>query len=104
MVGRGQDSTVEAPLILGSAPGSHATFSWTVTHRTVTEAERQECYNCHGQGFCSNGACHNLSHPPDMLFTHASEYRQRGDQVCYTCHQDTLCVRCHPDGILVRRP
>ncbi len=100
IIGRGNDMLVEAPVIVGAVPPSHSDFRWTIEHRSVTETERQDCYNCHGQGFCNNGACHNLSHPPDMLFTHADEYRRRGDQVCYTCHQDILCSRCHPGGIV----
>ena len=100
IVGRGDDLLVEAPVIVGTTPASHADFRWTIEHRSITAAETQECYQCHGQGFCNNGACHNLSHPPDMLYTHAEEYRKQGDQVCYTCHQDVLCSRCHPGGIV----
>ncbi len=100
IVGRGNDMLVEAPVIVGAVPASHSDFRWTIEHRSVTEAERQDCYNCHGQGFCNNGVCHSLSHPPNMLFTHADEYRKRGGQVCYTCHQDILCSRCHPGGIV----
>jgi hypothetical protein len=92
---------VEAPVIVGAPPVSHNDFRWTIEHRNVTEAQRQqECYNCHGQGFCNNGACHNLSHPQNMLFSHAEEYRKRGNQVCYTCHQDVMCTRCHPGGVI----
>ncbi len=98
IVGRGEELLVEAPVIVGSVPESHSDFRWTVEHRSVTESEKQECLNCHGQAFCNNAACHNLSHPPDMLYTHADEYRRRGDQVCYTCHQDILCTRCHAGG------
>lgn len=100
IVGRGDELLVESPVITGATPDSHADFRWTIEHRTVTDAEIQDCYQCHGQGFCNNGACHNLSHPPDMLFTHAEEYRVRGDDVCYTCHQNILCSRCHPGGII----
>ncbi len=100
IVGRGDDMLVEAPVIVGDVPASHSDFRWTIEHRTVTETEREECYSCHGKGFCTNEACHNLSHPPDMLFTHADEYRKKGNQVCYTCHQDILCSRCHPGGIV----
>ena len=100
IVGRGNDLLVEAPVIVGGVPESHSEFSWTVNHRTVTETEKQECYNCHGQSFCNNGACHNLSHPEDMLYTHADEYRSKGEQVCYTCHQNISCTRCHPAGVL----
>ncbi len=100
IVGRGTEMVLEAPVIVGPVPTTHADFRWTIEHRTVTDAETQDCYQCHGQGFCSNEACHNLSHPPDMLFTHAEEYYQRGDQVCYTCHQNILCSRCHPGGIV----
>jgi nitrate/TMAO reductase-like tetraheme cytochrome c subunit len=100
IVGRGTDRLIEAPVIVGDVPASHSDFRWTIEHRSVTDVEDQECYDCHGRGFCNNGACHNLSHPPDMLFTHADEYRKQGDQVCYTCHQDILCSRCHPGGIV----
>ncbi len=100
IVGRGNEMLVEAPVITGATPDSHADFRWTIEHRDVTDAETQECYQCHGQSFCSNDACHNLNHPPDMLFTHADEYYQRGDQVCYTCHQNILCSRCHPGGVI----
>jgi len=100
IVGRGTDLLVEAPVIVGEPPVSHAKFSWTVQHRNVTDAEKLECFNCHGQSFCNNGACHNLSHPVDMLFTHATEYQNKGEQVCYTCHQNIFCTRCHPAGIL----
>lgn len=100
IVGKGTDLVIEAPVIVGKTPDSHAKFSWTVQHRNVTDAEKQECYNCHGQSFCNNGACHNLSHPVDMLFTHATEYKDKGEQVCYTCHQNIFCTRCHPAGIL----
>jgi nitrate/TMAO reductase-like tetraheme cytochrome c subunit len=100
IVGRGDDMLVEAPVITGAVPASHSDFRWTIEHRSTTEDERQDCYTCHGQSFCSNAACHNLSHPPDMAFTHADEYRKTGTQVCYTCHQDVLCSRCHPGGIV----
>lgn len=100
IVGRGDQLLVESPVIVGAIPDSHADFSWTVEHRDVEGAEEQACYECHGQGFCNNGICHNLEHPPDMLYTHAEEYRQQGDQVCYTCHQDISCTRCHPGGII----
>jgi nitrate/TMAO reductase-like tetraheme cytochrome c subunit len=98
IVGRGHELLVEAPVIVGSAPASHVKFSWTIEHRSVSNAEIQDCYSCHGQSFCDNGACHNLSHPPEMLYTHADEYWKRGDQVCYTCHQDIQCSRCHAGG------
>ncbi len=102
IVGRGSAMLVEAPVIVGAAPESHSDFAFTVEHRTTTDAEREECYQCHGQGFCQNEACHGLSHPPDMLFTHSEEYRRTGDQVCYNCHQAILCSRCHPGGIVTR--
>lgn len=100
IVGRGEEVLIEAPVIVGATPPSHADFRWTIEHRSVTESDKQVCLNCHGQGFCNNGACHNLSHPEDMLYTHAEEYRTRGDQVCYNCHQNILCSRCHPGGIV----
>jgi hypothetical protein len=100
IVGRGDEILVETPVIVGDLPTSHSDFSWTIAHREVKEDEINDCYACHGQSFCNNGACHNLSHPEDMLFTHAEEYRLQGDQVCYTCHQNVLCARCHPGGIV----
>jgi len=100
IVGRGSDMLIEAPVVVGEVPASHADFRYTIEHRTTTDDEREECYQCHGQGFCQNEACHNLKHPPDMLFTHSDEYRRTGDQVCYTCHQDILCSRCHPGGVV----
>jgi len=100
IVGRGSAMLVEAPVIVGAAPDSHSDFRYTVEHRTTTDAEREECYQCHGQGFCENEACHNLSHPPDMLYTHSDEYRRTGDQLCYNCHQAILCSRCHPGGVI----
>ncbi len=100
IVGRGDDLLVESPVIVGSVPESHSDFRWTIEHRDVEGAEEQACYQCHGQGFCNNGVCHSLSHPPDMLYTHADEYREQGNHVCYTCHQDILCSRCHPGGII----
>ncbi len=100
IVGRGDNMLLEAPVITGAIPESHSDFRWTVEHRTVTVEQSADCFQCHGQAFCNNGACHNLSHPPDMLFTHAEEYRERGDETCYTCHQNILCSRCHPGGIV----
>lgn len=100
IVGRGDALLVEAPVIVGAAPESHADFDWTITHRDIPKADEKACYQCHGEGFCNNGVCHSLSHPPDMLFSHADAYREQGDQVCYTCHQDILCTRCHPGGII----
>jgi nitrate/TMAO reductase-like tetraheme cytochrome c subunit len=100
IVGRGTETLVEAPVIIGAIPTSHADFRWTTEHRDVTDAEKKACMDCHGQAFCNNGACHNLSHPKDMLFSHAEEYRKQGNQVCYTCHQDVLCSRCHPGGTI----
>lgn len=97
---RGSELSVEAPVITGAVPESHSDFRWTIEHRTTTEEATQDCYQCHGQAFCNNGACHNLSHPEDMLFTHPEEYKKSGGQVCYTCHQDVLCSRCHPGGIV----
>ena len=100
IVGRGDDRLVEAPVVIGAVPESHADFRWTIEHRDVHDAQAEGCFDCHGQGFCNNGACHNLSHPPDMLYSHAEEYKKTGGQVCYTCHQDILCSRCHPGGII----
>lgn len=68
--------------------------------RRLRSVREQDCYVCHGQGFCSNSACHNLSRPPDMLHSRADEYRRTGNQVCYNCHQDILCSRCHPGGVV----
>jgi hypothetical protein len=90
----------EAPVITGPVPESHTDFRWTIEHRDINQEQEEACFVCHGQGFCNNGVCHNLSHPPDMLYTHADEYRLQGDQVCYTCHQNVLCSRCHPGGII----
>ncbi len=102
IVGVGDELTVEAPVIAGSVPESHSDFSFTIEHRSVSEEEIEgECYQCHGQRFCTNDACHNLNHPEDMVFTHAEEYNVRGQQVCYTCHQSfVLCSRCHAGGIV----
>jgi hypothetical protein len=100
ITGRGNEMLVEAPVIAGAIPTSHQSYRWTVEHRSITEAQKQECYQCHGQGFCNNGACHNLSHPEDMLFTHAKEYKEKGGQVCFTCHQDIMCTRCHAAGVV----
>jgi len=100
IVGRGEDLLVEAPVIIGTPPTSHAEFSWTIKHRNITDLEEQECYLCHGKGFCNNGICHNLTHPPDMLYSHAEQYRQQGEETCYTCHQNIHCSRCHPDGVI----
>ncbi len=105
IVGIGDELTVEAPVIAGAAPESHSDFSFTIEHRSVSEEQVQaECYQCHGQRFCSNDACHNLNHPEDMVFTHAEEYNLRGQQVCYTCHQSfVLCSRCH-SGAIIENP
>ena len=100
IVGRGNEMLVEAPVIVGPVPDDHSDYRWTIEHRSVSEDEIEACYLCHGQGFCNNGACHNLEHPENMLFTHGEEYWQQGDQVCYNCHQDVLCSRCHPGGII----
>ncbi len=100
IVGRGSDILVEAPVIVGNAPASHKDFSWTLTHRNITDAEKQDCLNCHGQSFCNNAVCHNLSHPADMLTSHAQEIQKQGGQVCYTCHQDIFCARCHETGVV----
>jgi hypothetical protein len=100
IVAQGNELAVEAPVIVGNVPDSHKDFSWTVDHRSVTDAEKQECYQCHGQAFCNNAACHNLSHPPNMLFTHADEFKKQGEQVCYTCHQNITCQKCHPEGVI----
>jgi nitrate/TMAO reductase-like tetraheme cytochrome c subunit len=97
--GKGSEMMVEAPVIVGNVPDSHIDFSWTITHQNITETQKNECYQCHGQAFCNNGACHNLSHPTDMAFTHAAEVKRVGAQVCVTCHQDITCSRCHPGGI-----
>lgn len=100
IVGRGDEMLVEAPVIVGAPPASHNDFRWTIEHRSTTEMQKPECLNCHGAGFCNNGACHNLSHPENMAFTHPEEYKKKGGQVCYTCHQDVTCTRCHPGGII----
>jgi nitrate/TMAO reductase-like tetraheme cytochrome c subunit len=99
IVTKGNETAVEAPVIVGNVPDSHVEFSWTINHQTITDAQKNECYQCHGQAFCNNGACHNLSHPKEMAFTHADEVKRVGGQVCYTCHQDITCTRCHPGGI-----
>ena len=99
IVGRGGDLQVEAPVIVGALPESHADFSWTIEHRNVPQAEIQDCYTCHGQGFCNNGVCHNLEHPEDMLYRHADIYKAtESKNICQTCHQEITCARCHVDG------
>ncbi len=102
IVGRGDEVLLEAPVITGATPESHSDFRWTIEHRSVSEQQvQEECYQCHGQRFCTNEACHNLDHPENMVYTHAEEYRYRGDEVCFTCHQNfVLCSRCHPGGIV----
>jgi nitrate/TMAO reductase-like tetraheme cytochrome c subunit len=100
ITGRGSEILIEAPVIVGAAPASHDDYSWTLSHRSTTEAQKQDCYQCHGQGFCNNSACHNLNHPEDMLFTHAEEFQKTGEQVCYTCHQNITCSRCHAGGVI----
>ena len=92
---------VEAPVIIGSVPSSHDDFRWTIEHRNITDADKKLCADCHGQAFCNNGVCHNVSHPPDMLFAHAEEFKKQGGQICYICHQNNVtCSRCHPGGIV----
>jgi hypothetical protein len=100
IVGRGAEMVLESPVIVGNMPASHDDYRWTIEHRNVSGAEEQECFNCHGQSFCNNAACHNLSHPENMAFTHPEEYKAKGGQVCNTCHQDVTCTRCHPGGII----
>ena len=100
ITGRGSDVLVEAPVIVGTAPETHNDYSWTITHRSTTDTQKQGCYQCHGQGFCNNGICHSIKHPADMLFTHAEEFKKAGGQICYTCHQNITCARCHPAGVL----
>jgi hypothetical protein len=99
IIGKGDEMVVEAPVIIGAPPASHNDFRWTIEHRNVTDADKQACYQCHGQGFCNNGACHNLSHPPDMLYVHPQIYQQTGGQVCNNCHQNVTCSRCHAGGV-----
>jgi hypothetical protein len=100
IVGRGNETILEAPVIVGDIPASHEDFRWTIEHRSVKNAQEEGCYNCHGQSFCNNSVCHNVSHPADMAFTHPQEFKAKGGQVCYTCHQNVTCNRCHPAGII----
>jgi nitrate/TMAO reductase-like tetraheme cytochrome c subunit len=100
ITGRGAETIVEVPVIVGNIPESHVDFSWTITHQNVPASEMTACYDCHGRSFCNNGACHNLQHPPDMLYTHPQSYAQSGGQVCFTCHQNVTCTRCHAGGII----
>jgi nitrate/TMAO reductase-like tetraheme cytochrome c subunit len=100
IVGRGDGMLVEAPVVVGETPASHSDFRWTIEHREIADPEEEGCYLCHGQGFCSNEACHGFDHPPDMLFSHAEEYRKTGNEVCYVCHQTVLCSWCHPGGLV----
>jgi nitrate/TMAO reductase-like tetraheme cytochrome c subunit len=102
ITGRGSEVLIEAPVIVGVAPVSHNDYSWTIMHRTTTDIQKQDCFQCHGQGFCNNSACHNLSHPENMRFTHAEEFKKTGAQACYTCHQQNTCARCHEDPTCVR--
>ena len=95
-----KDVVVEAPVIVGDVPESHKNFSWTLEHRSIDKSQEPTCYGCHGQNFCQNAACHNLSHPPDMLFSHPDQYRKYGDATCFACHQNVTCARCHPGGII----
>lgn len=101
IIGKGNELIVETPVIVGNVPASHEAFSWTVEHRNISTEQKQDCFACHGQGFCNNGVCHNLEHPEDMLFKHAEIYRRTADeQTCFTCHQDVTCATCHPSGIV----
>ena len=99
IVGRGGELQVETPVIVGDLPESHTDFRWTIEHRDIPQEELQNCYSCHGQGFCNNGVCHNLEHPEDMLFRHADIFRAtESKNVCQACHQEITCARCHADG------
>lgn len=106
IIGSGPGPIVDAPVVIGSIPASHDDFRWTIEHRNVNDAGKQACYDCHGQTFCNNAACHNLSHPEDMAFKHPAIIKEKGGQeVCYTCHQNVTCTRCHPSGIgIVTKP
>ena len=99
IVGTGDELLVEAPSIVGIAPENHQKFSWTITHQSISEEEKNQCYLCHGTGFCNNGACHNLEHPENMAFTHGAEVGRVGEQVCQTCHQQVTCAKCHSAGV-----
>ena len=48
ITGRGTDLVVEAPVIVGNIPDSHTDFRWTISHQSITDADKQACYNCHG--------------------------------------------------------
>ena len=104
IVGTGEEILVQAPSVLGTAPETHKDFSWTISHQTITEEDKTQCYLCHGTGFCNNGACHNLNHGTDMAFTHPTEVNRVGTKVCSTCHQGITCKRCHPGGIEELKP
>lgn len=99
IVGKGDDMLVEAPVIIGDVPDTHKEFRWTISHQTISEDQKNQCYLCHGQAFCNNGACHNLNHPQEMAFTHPAEVARVGQQVCFACHQNITCKRCHPGGV-----
>jgi hypothetical protein len=92
---RGSEINVNTPVIGGQPPDTHKDFRWTIDHRTTTELQKQQCYQCHGQASCSNSTCHSISHPPDMLYSHPAQYQKSGDQACQMCHQEVLCNRCH---------
>ncbi len=92
---RGDEIGVNTPIIGGSKPATHNDFRWTIEHRSTTEMQKQECYQCHGEKSCNNSVCHGVSHPQDMLYSHPTQFQKSGALACYMCHQDVLCSRCH---------
>ncbi len=92
---RGTEIGVNTPIIGGTKPATHNEFRWTIEHSSTTEMQKVECYQCHGEKSCNNSVCHGVSHPPDMLYSHPTQFQNSGPQACYMCHQDVLCSKCH---------
>ena len=85
-------------------PQSHKPeYTWLAKHGKAAKANRQPCFMCHEQSFCSN--CHGMPMPHPAGWAKGSppahaQFAKTNSQVCVQCHgpAPNLCSMCHHKG------
>ncbi|HEX9044326.1 MAG TPA: NapC/NirT family cytochrome c [Candidatus Limnocylindrales bacterium] len=102
-----QIGPVQAAVLIGDRPDSHADKLWVFNHGKVARTTPgnpagTQCAACHTQTYCQN--CHStkaVQVPHDnMLTNHAAVARQLGTAACTICHQAPYCAQCHAQKVL----
>ena len=92
------------PKDFSQRPASHSpSYAWLQHHGKAALANKQPCFMCHRETFCTN--CHglNMPHPANWAKGNPplhAQFAQTNSQVCVQCHgaAPNLCSMCHHQG------